>query len=507
MNVASLFEKCARHFGAAPALRDLETGEALDFAALHLALGRIALQLDALGIGAGERVALLGSTEAAHLVCDYGVMAAGRVRVPLDPSLSVAEQVAQIRDAEARTLVFTPAFAQRAEELAQQVEGLRMVAAAQLRKAEGEPSIGREYPGGESLASLSYTGGTTGGPKAVMVTHGSLTAAVQNIVGARGMGPGDVMLNMRPAWPIAAIVLLAHLAAGGTVLMAGRFEPASFLTLLHEHRVAATSLVPTHLARLMSEAEPRAFDLSSLRAMDIGAAAVPPELFARVLDAFGARVGILYGLTEAPWTCYQPPSAFGGSSEERRQRMRSVGRPLFGAEVVIRSPEGTALAMGEEGEVTIRGAHVTPGYWRRPQADAAAFRDGWFRTGDLGAMDAEGCLSITGRIKELIRSGGKSIVPAEVEAVLREHPAVADAAVLGLPDAEWGESVAAAVVLRAGEEFAGAMPDEPQLIEWCRLRLSSFKKPRRVFFLAEIPRSHYGKVQRAPLLKLIEPNM
>jgi acyl-CoA synthetase (AMP-forming)/AMP-acid ligase II len=333
-----------------------------------------------------------------------------------------------------------------------------------------------------------------------MVTHGGLTAAVQNIVGARGMGMGDVMLNVRPAWPIAAIVLLAHLAAGGTVLMAGRFEPPAFLQLLQEHRVAATSLVPTHLARLMAETDPRGYDLAQLRAIDIGAAAVAPELFERVLDAFGPRIGILYGLTEAPWSCYQPPAAFACGVEERAQRMRSVGRALFGAEVVVRDPDGAALPAGEEGEVTIRGAHVTPGYWRRPEADAAAFRDGWFRTGDLGRIDAQGQLSITGRIKELIRSGGRSIVPAEVEVALRMHPAVADVAVVGLPDAEWGEIVAAAVVLRAGANA----PDEAQLIEWSREGLSSFKKPRRIFFLDEIPRSHYGKVQRAPLLELIQ---
>jgi acyl-CoA synthetase (AMP-forming)/AMP-acid ligase II len=156
------------------------------------------------------------------------------------------------------------------------------------------------------------------------------------------------------------------------------------------------------------------------------------------------------------------------------------------------------VAQGEQGEVTLRGAHVTPGYWRRPDADAAAFRDGWFHTGDLGTVDAEGYLCITGRIKELIRSGGKSIVPAEVEAVLRRHAAVADAAVLGLPDAEWGEIVAAAVVLRSGLEIG-----EAQLIDWCREGLSGFKKPRRIFFVTEIPRSHYGKMLRARLLEQI----
>ncbi len=497
MNIAALFEKCAQRHGAQRALHDLATGEVLDFSALFLALRRVASQLRAAGVEAGARVALLGGTSNDYLVCDYGIMAAGAVRVPLDPSLNTAEQAAQVRDSGAHLLIATPEFAARAAELAQAVEGLRVIAASAVR-AGAEVELA--FPAGDALASLSYTGGTTGGPKAVMVTHGSLMAAVQNIVLARGMGPGDAMLNVRPAWPIAAIVVLAHLAAGGTVLMAGKFEPAAFLQLLETHRVAATSLVPTHLARIMSEADPRDFDLSHLRAMDIGAAAIPPDLFARLLEAFGPgpRIGIIYGLTEAPWCCYQPPSAFAADAGTRALRMRSVGRALFGVEMVLRSADGTPVASDEEGEVTLRGAHVTPGYWQRPEANAAAFRDGWFHSGDLGVIDGAGYLSITGRIKDLIRSGGKSVVPAEVEAALRAHAAVADVAVMGLPDAEWGEIVAAAVVLRSGTSV-----DEAQLIESCRERLSSFKKPRRIFFVAEIPRSHYGKMMRKRLLQLI----
>ncbi len=509
MNVASLFEKCAQRYGAQIALRDLASGETLDFAALYRALGQVALELQAAGVERGERVALLGGAEADYLVCDYGIMAAGRVRVPLDPSLSSAEQAAQLRDSGTRLLICSPAFASRAAELVQLVEGLRVIDPATARRIAGSVHGSHEFPAGDELASLSYTGGTTGGPKAVMVTHGSLTAAVQNIIGARGMGPGDVMLNVRPAWPIAAIVVLAHLAAGGTVLMAEKFEPTTFMELLETHRVAATSLVPTQLARVMSETDPRSYDLSQLRAIDVGAAAIPPELFTRVLDVFGPRVGIIYGLTEASWSCYQPPSAFAVGAEQRARRMRNVGRAPFGVEVVVRSQEGTPLACGEEGEITIRGSHVARGYWRRPEADAAAFRNGWFHTGDLGSIDAEGYVSITGRIKELIRTGGKSVVPAEVEAALRAHPTIADAAVLGLPDAEWGEIVAAAVVLHANgvaNDTSHGTPTERQLIDWCRERLSSFKKPRRIFFLSEIPRSHYGKVVRARLLQLITQN-
>ena len=227
---------------------------------------------------------------------------------------------------------------------------------------------------------------------------------------------------MRPLWPIAAVIVLAHLVAGGTVVLGGRFEPARMVALLDEHRAAATSMVPTHLVRLLRECQPSALrSLTALRAIDMGAAAVPLETFEQALDAFGPKIGVLYGLTEASWSCYQPPSALDVPPDIRKSRMTSVGRPVFGCDLMISGDAGPAPP-GQPGEILIRGAHVMQGYWKRPDLTAQVLDNGWFRTGDLGAVGEDGVVSILGRIKEVIRTGGKSVQPSEVEQALRQFP-------------------------------------------------------------------------------------
>jgi acyl-CoA synthetase (AMP-forming)/AMP-acid ligase II len=346
-----------------------------------------------------------------------------------------------------------------------------------------------------SLASLNYTGGTSGEPKAVMLSHGNLRAAVQNIVMARargsGMGPGDVMVNMRPLWPIAGVIVLAHLAAGGTVVLGGRFEPARMVSLLDEYRAAATSMVPTHLVRLLRDCPASALrSLAALRSVDMGAASVPLETFEQALDAFGPKIGVLYGLTEAPWSCYQPPSALDVPPDIRKARMASAGRPVFGCDIMIAGEAGSALP-GEPGEILIRGAHVMKGYWKRPDLTAQVLKNDWLGTGDLGVAAQDGTVSIVGRIKEVIRTGGKSVQPGEVEAVLRRYPGVEEASVVGIPDAEWGELLTAFVV-----SAPGAAVTERALQAHCAAVLSPHKRPKFIQVVAELPKSHYGKVQR-----------
>ena len=209
----------------------------------------------------------------------------------------------------------------------------------------------------------------------------------------------------------------------------------------------------------------------------------------------GPRIGVLYGLTEAPVTCYLPPRALEPAAM-RERLIHSVGRVLGDYRVRIADSDDTApVGAGRSGEVLIRGGNVMAGYWRDEAATGAALRDGWLHTGDVGELDDGGNLHLVGRLKEVIRSGSSTIIPKEVEDVIVLHPAVAEVAVIGLPDAEWGEAVTAFVVTKPGMSVA-----EDELVEHCRARLAGYKKPRSIRFVASLPRSHYGKVLRAHLI-------
>jgi acyl-CoA synthetase (AMP-forming)/AMP-acid ligase II len=498
MTVAHVLLRSAQLWGDKPALIDTAQSRTISFSELAGAVLFLGSKLRRYGLAAGDRVAILGDATPDYLCADYGVMAAGLVRVPLDPALSPDELANQIVDSGARLLLTNEKRADIAGLLAKRsdtsVDLLPLAMGAFEQQPALVPGSGWELEniGRGALASLNYTGGTSGEPKAVMLSHGNLRAAVQNIVMARGMGPDDVMVNMRPLWPIAGIIVLAHLAAGGAVVLGGRFDASRMVSLLQEHRAAATSMVPTHLVRIIRDCPPSSLRaLNSLRSIDIGAASVPPETFEQALDAFGPKIGVLYGLTEASWSCYQPPSALDAPPEIRHARMASVGRPLFGCDVMIAGKSGAAPA-GQPGEILIRGAHVMIGYWKRPDLTKQVLKDDWFSTGDIGQFDSDGVLSVIGRIKEVIRSGGKSVQPNEVEAALSQHPGVEEVSVVGIPEPEWGELVTAVVVPAAGADV-----NEQMLKEHCAALLSPHKRPKFIQIVRELPKSHYGKVQRS----------
>jgi acyl-CoA synthetase (AMP-forming)/AMP-acid ligase II len=469
-------------------------------------INRFGHALIGLGLQKGDRVALLVPDIREYLEADYGIMSGGFVRVPLDPRLTAQELAAQLRHAGVRALVTHSLFGERVDRLPSEVESLEAVISigdalphaldyeALLAAASDRPLSGGD---GGDLATLNFSGGTTSAPKAVMLSHGNLLVAAQNAVGGFAIGPNQIFLNVRPLWPIAQIVLMSHIMAGATVVLGGRFDPERLASSIQHSGADRTSLVPTQLMRFVEYMEGANDPLRRLKVVQVGGSSIPPSVFERALATLGPRIAVHYGLTEAPVTCCLPPDRLDTDAARQRRLIHSVGRELVGYEVRIADDQpGSGIHDGQTGEVLIRGDHVMAGYWRDTDATQAALCGGWLHTGDIGQIDEEGDLYIVGRLKDVIRSGSSTIIPKEIEDVIARHPAVAEVAVLGLPDVEWGELATAFVVVKPGASVA-----EGELVEHCRTHLASFKKPRSIRFVSSLPRSHYGKVLRTQLLK------
>jgi acyl-CoA synthetase (AMP-forming)/AMP-acid ligase II len=459
------------------------------FRHFHQRTARFGNAMHGLGLAKGDRIALLLPDCREYLEADYGTMAAGLVRVPMDPRLTRRELAELLQSARVHALVTHSSFGDKVERLTDVVESLQSIVfvgngpgldyEALLEKSSDEPLPDGD---GDDLATLNFSGGTTGAPKAVMLRHRNLMTVAENTIKGFVIASDAVFLNVRPLWPIAQVILMSHLFAGATVVLGGRFDADRLAATIDRSGATRTSLVPTQLVRWIEHL--RLQDrMPKLEAIYVGGSRIPAAMFERALDLIGPRIGVLYGMTEAPICCYLSPEELAGA--DRAQQMESVGRPL----------PAYRMRLGDADEVLVQGGNVMAGYWQNEAATREALQDGWLHAGDIGAFDGDGRLSIVGRLKEVIRSGSSSIMPKEVEDVIASHPAVGEVAVLGLPDTEWGEAVTAFVVLKPGMAAT-----EHDLVEHCRAHLASYKKPRAVRFVASLPRSHYGKVIRAELL-------
>ncbi|ALS24991.1 MULTISPECIES: class I adenylate-forming enzyme family protein [Paenibacillus] len=495
LHLSYMLNRFARQASTKPALID-QHGVTWTREQLVARINRVGNALKGLGLIPGDRVGLLHEDSRQYLEVDYGVMAGGYVRVPLDPRLSKEQMVSQLRDAGARAIIVSSRHTEMAVEVKRELDHCLILStggkAGEVLDYEEVLSLASpsmpERLNPDALASLNYTGGTTGQPKAVMLTHANLYHIISNALLGRPVAAGDVFLNVRPLWPIAAINVLFHLLGGALIVLGGRFEAETFGRLVGMHRANATSLVPTQLVRLL-DGGIAPTELASLHTIDIGAGAVQPDVFRSFLELYGPKLGVLYGLTEASWTCYLSPKEFVVNNERSDRLIRSAGREMMGYRVTIQDEDGQVLPPHTTGEIVIQGANVMQGYWNRPDLTRPVLYNGEFHTGDLGQLDDEGYLYVVGRKKEVIRSGGSSILPQEVEHVLMNHPAIREAAVVGVPDREWGECVKAFIVLRPGRRVT-----YQEIADHCRQRLASFMKPKIIEVVESLPKSHYGKV-------------
>lgn len=494
MNVLELIQRQAALQPQAVYALSTESGVQLLYGELEAGTARTGAWLARHGVAVGETVSLVMPNGLMTLRLLLGTMASGRCVNPVN-LLSQPEVMRYVFEhSDCKLVVAAPEWAERVRELA---HGLpcRVVVVdpdAVTLPDEANGSVrAAPAPRPDDLALLMYTSGTTGRPKGVMLTQGNLVANANAISAEHALTPADRVLGVLPLYHINAfaVTMLAPLASGGSVAMAPKFSAARFWDQAVDNACTWINVVPTIVSYLL-EGEKPAADLSRLRFCRSASAALPPEHLRGFERKFGLGVIETMGLTETVAPSFSNPL------DPALRKLGAVGR-ASGCEAQIIDGELRALPDGQTGELAIRGPNVMRGYFKNAEATAAAFTPaGWLRTGDLGHRDSEGFFFVTGRIKELIIKGGENIAPREIDEALLKHPAVLDAAAVGIPDTHYGQEILACVVLREGMAAT-----EDELRDFCITTLGRYKTPKRFRFMADLPRGPSGKVQR---LKLAE---
>ena len=446
------------------------------------------------GVEPGDRVAVCLPKSVTGLLLHLAACGMGAVSMPLNPSYSSAEIEYLLLDSEARLLVGTdaPSWDETAAKLSQAVPAaVERIDPGNFAAELPETGIdiaNYRFPA-DQTALILYTSGTTGRPKGACMSHGSLTANMNMLGQAWGWRDDDILLHVLPLFHVHGLLVALHgaLHAGASCIVHSKFDADEALTELRKGECTVFMGVPTIYRRLLAATGSQDCDLRHLRLMTSGSDRLPVDAFEEILQRFGVRVVERYGMTETGIMTSNPLDG--------ERIPGQVGFPLPGVEMRVVDPNtGSSLPAGQVGEFQTRGEHVFGGYWRDAEKTKGSFAPGgWFRTGDLGIRDSSGRYEIKGRSSDLIISGGFNVYPSEVERVLAEHPRVGQCAVVGLPDAEWGEAVTAFVVTDGGQVT------EPLLIQHCRQRLAGYKTPKRVAFVDRLPRNAMGKVQKSQL--------
>ena len=456
------------------------------------------------GCRPGDRVAYLCPNTVELLEAYYGVLLAGCVLVPLNIRLAPAELQAIVDDCTPRVLVVHPSLAALAADLAVParlaIGGDYDDALAAHSGAFSEAAVDDE----NAVCELFYTSGTTGLPKGAMLTHRNLATHAIDSALSMGCTHRDVVLHTIPlfhvnGWGTPHWVTLL----GARHVMLERFDPPTVLRLIETEQVTRLHLVPTMASMLIVAPERLSHDYSSLVQVTVGGAPPGPVLLAELEDLFGCEVICGYGLTEAApqLTKALPKRSHDGlPDDEVRRRRATTGLPNVGVDLRVLDDADVEVAWdgATPGEICVRSNHVMAGYWNRPDATAEVLRDGWLRTGDVATVDPEGYVTIVDRKKDLIISGGENISSVEVEKALCEHPAVLEAAVVGMPDERWGEVPRAFVTLRP----AAQLDNGDELAVWVAARLARFKVPKRIDIVAELPKGGSGKILKNELRRL-----
>jgi long-chain acyl-CoA synthetase len=485
MNLASLLTDSAARDGDHVAIRldYIEvTYSQLDGASAHI----VGLLRDH-GFEPGDRIGIMLPNVPYFPVVYYGVLRAGGIVVPMNVLLRKREVAFYLEDSGAKLLFAWEGFADDAQAGAEQAGADCILVAP----GEFEHAVGAADPVSEvadvdddDTAVILYTSGTTGTPKGAELTHANLARNAMAMRDVFGFGSDAVTLGALPLFHSfgQTCSLNATIAGGGTLTLIPRFDPGKALEIIQRDKVTVFQGVPTMYGAMLHHPGHESFDTSSVELSASGGSAMPVELMRGFEDAFGCKVLEGYGLSES-----SPVASFNHPDRERKPG--SIGTPIKGVEMKVVDDDGAEVAQGEVGEIVIKGHNVMKGYWQREDATAEAIRDGWLHSGDIGKVDEDGYFFIVDRKKDMIIRGGYNVYPREIEEVLYEHPAVREAAVLGIPHDEYGEEVAAAVALKDG---ADASPDE--LREFVKGQVAAYKYPRRIWFVDDLPKGPTGKI-------------
>jgi long-chain acyl-CoA synthetase len=455
---------------------------------------RVAGLLRDRGMQPGDRVGVMLPNTPEFALVYYGVLRAGGVVVPMNPLLKAREVAYYLGDSGARLLFAWHGFADEASAGAERAEAEALVVdpasfGEALASARPVQEVAERQD--DDTAVILYTSGTTGQPKGAELTHANLASNAEVVrTDLEQLTAADVVFGGLPLFHSfgQTCTLNAAVASGACLSLLPRFDPVRALQILAEHRATVFAAVPTMYSALLHCPDRAAYDVSTLRVCISGGAAMPVEVLRSFEEAFSCLVLEGYGLSET-----SPVASFNHPDRERKPG--SIGTPIRGVEMRVVDEQGVEAPQGEAGEIAIRGHNVMKGYWRRPEETAKAIPDGWFRTGDIGRVDKEGYFFIVDRKKDLIIRGGYNIYPREVEEVLYEHPAVAHAAVIGLPHPELGEEVGAAVELKPGASVAAE-----ELRDHVKAQVAAYKYPRRVWIVEQLPKTATGKILKREIV-------
>ncbi len=505
IRLGDMITRSARQYGSAPALTC--GSQRLTWRDVETRAWRMARALADLGVEVGDRVAYYGVNSSRFFEMYYVPSRIGAISVPLNFRLAQAELVELLQDCTPKVLIADSLYFEQARALQKLVPEIEhLIWADDLPAPDGVESYedlvtGEEPDDGEGLEKLGssdnetaiifYTGGTTGRGKGVMLSHTNFYVNTSTAVPTYGFRPHETQLLSGPMFHLGSgtRVFTAALLSSHTVIVP-KFEPVAAMEAIETHKVASIQLVPTMVGMLLDHPRFSEFDLSSVRLITYGAAAMPPELLRRALRTLpNAGFVQAYGMTEAsPVVTILTPEQHNPDSD----KLESVGQPTYHADLRIVDEEDNDVPVGTTGQILTRGPHVMNGYWNQPETTAHALRGGWYHTGDAGWMDADGFLYIAGRTTEMIVSGGENIYPIEIENALTLHPAVAAAAVIGVPDEHWGSSVHALVTFKPEHEASST-----ELIAHCRTLIAGYKCPRGLtVWQGPLPQTNVGKLDK-----------